>query len=176
MVKAALHTYYLASKCWWLSQESIQFQIYVFRRDFIECPACYLYHSARTPAYCIFLLSLLPNNTSFYYLSDVRNTVSNIAQHFTRISPAFLQLTFIAADDVLTFELLCSLALTHISYGADIEETISIWQTARQRALNWSCCCCCFSLSHPSSHLNAAREMYFKIDPSFWNAILYNVV
>jgi len=55
-----------------------------------------------TLAYCIFLLSLLPNNTSFYYLCETSETLFPIsrARHFTQ--RAFLQqLTFIAADDVL---------------------------------------------------------------------------
>ena len=177
-MKAALHTsLYLASKCWWLSQESIQFQIYVFRRDFIECPARAIFITQRERRLIAFFCCRCCRITRPFIISRMSETLFPIspstlhasAQHFSSYSTS----AHFYCGRWCSLTLSCcahSHSHTHIIYGADIEETISIWHTARQRALNWSCCCC-FSLSHPPR-----SEMYFKIDPSFWNVILYNVV
>lgn len=79
-----------------------------------------IFITQQTPAYCIFLLSLLPNNTSFYYLSRMSETLFPISRrapalytHQPSISPASAH--FYCGRWCSHFELLCSLAHTHIT-------------------------------------------------------------
>jgi hypothetical protein len=94
-VKAALHTsLYLASKCWWLSQESIQFQIYVFRRDFIECPARAIFITQRERRLIAFFCCRCCRITRPFIISRMSETLFPIspstlhasAQHFSSYS------------------------------------------------------------------------------------------